>query len=205
MPLHPEMPEHVIKFQGKKACISGVLVDLFDPQPDQINLLDIGWGISGQIRFGGQCLFPYSVAQHAVLLSTIVPPHLAPVALMHDAAEAYVGDVILPLKMFMPFFDEIEEKILQIIFKKFGLDYTLLQELSEYDLMVCPHEARTLQPYEIWTEGIELREELLRMPILPWTPEETRRAFFLRADQILGVDTAMSDYVKFCQAVGVQP
>jgi hypothetical protein len=205
-----ERTEVLPSYVGKKVCVSGEILDIFNPNPINIDLIDIGWGLANQIRFGGQCLFPYSVGQHSVLLSRMVPEHLAAVALMHDAAEAYVGDIITPLKKLMPEFEVAEHKILRVVFEKFStfyhpLDFGLMEEFKTYDLQICWHEANTLQPYQTWTKDREVCPEIKSHRILQWTPEETRRAFFERADELIPQKMSwMQRYVRFCDSVGVQ-
>lgn len=83
---------------------SGLFFDPLDPRPEQIALRDIAHGLSNICRFGGQCRGFYSVAEH----SLGVAGHLCfnegesarfqVLGLLHDAAEAYLGDVPTPLK-----------------------------------------------------------------------------------------------------------
>lgn len=81
---------------------SGVRLDLEDPHPDDIRLADIAAALSKVCRFGAQAKQFYSVAQHAVLVHDLVvkagQPDLAPMALHHDSAEAFVCDLPSPLK-----------------------------------------------------------------------------------------------------------
>lgn len=81
---------------------SGLYVDLSDPRPEQIRLEAIAHGLAHTCRFAGQTFRFYSVAEHAVHVSHLVcaleRPELALVALHHDDAEAFLGDVTRPLK-----------------------------------------------------------------------------------------------------------
>lgn len=69
-----------------------------DPRPEEIHIVDIAAGLSMHCRYSGQCSQFYSVAEHAVLVSRHVAPEFAREALLHDSAEAYIGDMIRPLK-----------------------------------------------------------------------------------------------------------
>jgi len=88
---------------------SGRRVDLFDPDPATIDLGDIAFALSHQNRFNGHAGC-YSVAEHSVRVSKVCASD--PLAgLLHDAAEAYVGDLIRPLKAHLPGFDAIELRL----------------------------------------------------------------------------------------------
>jgi hypothetical protein len=80
---------------------TGRAFDLLNPDPDSIVIDDIAHHLALLNRFTGATAQPYSVAQHSVLCSLIVPRELALAALLHDAAEAYVTDVSRPLKVAM--------------------------------------------------------------------------------------------------------
>jgi 5'-deoxynucleotidase YfbR-like HD superfamily hydrolase len=85
---------------------SGLLVDLVDPRPEQICIEDIAWALSRTARFNGATggEFPYSVAQHSVWVSMVLQRFwnkdaaFALKALLHDAHEAYTGDIVTPMK-----------------------------------------------------------------------------------------------------------
>src|SRR5438128_12538670 len=68
-----------------------------DPRLDDICIEDIAHALSMLCRYGGQCQEFYSVAEHSVLMSYAVNPQHALWALLHDATESYMGDLIRPL------------------------------------------------------------------------------------------------------------
>src|SRR3954469_23683409 len=83
--------------------VSGRWVNPFDPDPEQLDIGDIARALANQCRFGGHCRVFYSVAQHSVAVSELVQQRGGDAedvfaALMHDAAEAYLGDMPHPLK-----------------------------------------------------------------------------------------------------------
>lgn len=123
----------------------GRKVDLLEPRPDDIDLLDIAHALSMICRYGGHCPRFYSVAEHSVLVSHIVPRRLALFGLLHDAHEAYLGDVITPLKNLLPPYRDIAQKWDQAISKKFKVDLTNLPvEVHQADAMALHFEMRTL-------------------------------------------------------------
>jgi hypothetical protein len=93
-----------------------------DPYPSEISIEDIAHSLAMQCRFAGHCLRFYSVAEHSVLVSRALPPHLKLWGLLHDAAEAYVLDVVRPLKPFLPGYREIEDRVMVAICAHFCLD-----------------------------------------------------------------------------------
>lgn len=109
-----------------------------------IDIHDIATALSKLCRFNGHCRLFYSVAEHSVHCSKYVSPENALAALLHDATEAYVGDLIRPIKRFMPDFEELEARIWESIAHKFGLPLDLPEEVHEADNSVLMAEARDL-------------------------------------------------------------
>lgn len=109
-------------------CHSGVYLDLANPQPDQIAIEDIASGLSKICRFGGQIDRFYSVCDHSINAAFLAGLWDYPVdaefaCLMHDAAEAYIGDIVKPLKIMLPDYRSIEQRIERVIGEKFDIDF----------------------------------------------------------------------------------
>jgi uncharacterized protein len=118
-------------------------IDLANIQPEQITIKDISAGLSKICRFSGQITRFYSVAQHSVILSKIVPERLKKVALLHDASEAYLQDIIKPLKNLLgESYTNLENKFEHAIFDRYGLDYDLLKEIKPYERFVYEQECK---------------------------------------------------------------
>jgi 5'-deoxynucleotidase YfbR-like HD superfamily hydrolase len=113
---------------------TGRRFDLLDPQPDMIHVGDIAHALSLLCRFTGHTRRFWSVASHSVLVSTIVPPEDAFAGLMHDAPEAYIGDVSSPLKSLLPEYKAIERGIWRAIADKFGIREKLPRSVKDADL-----------------------------------------------------------------------
>jgi hypothetical protein len=100
-----------------------------DPRADEVLLVDIAHQLAKVCRFGGATLDFYSVAEHSLRVADLVPPELRLQALLHDAAEAYCGDVVRPLKRNLVGFDEVEARIARVIGERFGVDLVTLHPL----------------------------------------------------------------------------
>lgn len=77
---------------------TGARVDLLDPDPETISIEDIAVHLGNICRYGGAVNKYYSVAEHAVRVSRLVPASLALKALHHDSHEAYTNDIVAPMK-----------------------------------------------------------------------------------------------------------
>lgn len=109
-------------------------VDLNNPSPEMLNLFDIATALSKICRFNGHLSEFYSVAQHSVLVSYLVPNELRKAALLHDAPEAYLGDVIKPLKNIIgEVYYTLEKKFEDAICRKFGIDTEHMARVKYYD------------------------------------------------------------------------
>lgn len=160
---------------------SGLELDLLDPKPELLEIRDIARGLSHACRFAGQCRTFYSVAQHSVNVSRWVGqyrPALALAALLHDASEAYLMDLVMPLKHLTLLGDEykrIEDKMMRAVAERFvapGL-YPLDPFIKKADHVVLACEAPFLMaPYyrrERWTLLTQERDPLFNIgePLLP--------------------------------------
>jgi hypothetical protein len=90
--------------------------DLESPTADMIDHRDIALGLSRQARYNGFTNGYYSVAEHSILVAswlmrTKKNPELAILGLIHDAAEAYIGDMVTPIKQHLPLYKIWEDRI----------------------------------------------------------------------------------------------
>lgn len=106
---------------NKSITYSGKLIDIFNISIEDIDILDIAYGLSNIPRFAGQVPF-YSVAKHSLVVASFLPEKLKLAGLLHDASEAYIGDVISPIKHKMQEYLDLEEQIMEIISKKWQID-----------------------------------------------------------------------------------
>src|SRR5690606_36354667 len=90
-----------------------------------IDIRDISASLANVCRFGGHVETFYSVAQHSVFVCRYVmkrDPSMGLAALLHDAAEAYIGDIMAPLTRELPAVADIETDILRAVFARYGVD-----------------------------------------------------------------------------------
>lgn len=116
-----------------------------DPRPEDIDPLDIARALSMLCRYNGHVDRFYSVAEHCVLMSLWVPEEDALWALLHDATEAYVGDMIRPLKRHMPDYQDAENRVMAAIVERFGLSsLSMPSSVHEADSRILLTERNTL-------------------------------------------------------------
>jgi 5'-deoxynucleotidase YfbR-like HD superfamily hydrolase len=126
---------------------SGRQFDLVKPTAAMISPNDIAHALAHLCRFNGHTRTHYSVAQHSLLVSSLVPTKHQLVALLHDATEAYIGDMTRPLKALMPAYRMTEETIWQAICHRFNLDPMLPECVVRADMVALATERRDLMPH----------------------------------------------------------
>lgn len=123
-------------------------------KPSDVHLTDIAHALCNICRFGGHCDIHYSVAEHSLHVAELVKEHKL-TALLHDAAEAYLGDIPTPIKAYLPEYKAMEKKVLDAIYERFDIEPLLGREKRELKfvdtVMVC-HEARYLLKRPQWLE-----------------------------------------------------
>lgn len=163
----------------------GHWIDYDDPSSFPISLIDISNALSNICRWGGHTLYPYSVAQHSWLLSYAVPRSLSKAALLHDAAEAYIGDIVTPLKKRIDFIEAFEASILGRIGDKYGVTSWEFEWVKPYDRRICIDEAQKLNRNDSLIDL--LRKEIgepLGVEIERWRFEHAREMFLDRCEEL---------------------
>lgn len=161
-----------------------------DPRPEDVDPTDIGHALSQICRYGGHTKRFYSVAEHTVIVSKWLAvqgesPELQLRGLLHDAAEAYVGDMVRPLKHHMPEYRRLEDRVLDVIGETFELGQlsVLPQRVREADNRILLDErARLLSsPTHAWEQdGLEP----LGVYIHGHQPADAERAWMTRLGEL---------------------
>lgn len=123
---------------------TGEVMNLLAPNPRLFDIDNIAHALSQLCRYTGQCKRFYSVAQHSVLVSTLLPPPLQLTGLLHDASEAFLGDVSRPLKQLLPVYKELEHRFSYALHDKFGGFYPHPPELRDADRLAYEIEVQVL-------------------------------------------------------------
>lgn len=175
----------------------------FTAREEDIDAIDIARSLSMTCRYNGHVRKFYSVAEHAVLMARYMllhpPQHktadevreLALWCLLHDGAEAYIGDMVRPLKITPRFeaYRELDDKLTSLIAVKY--------ELPVFDGQLIPAEVKVLDNRILLDERLELLTEPpeawqeeglapLGVEILGWYPPEAEREFLRLLDELDG-------------------
>jgi hypothetical protein len=179
--------------------------------PQLILVDDLAHSLSNVCRFGGHCRKFYSVAQHSILVARRVgelcpadmPAHVKAeaqlMALLHDATEAYLPDLVGPFKSryqvmvekadgpVLMDFDLLEKMLRDAIHVRFGLTYNHLAEdffahvLDQADKELLVTEARDLMSHLAGEWNIPLKP--LNFTITPWDSDESEIGFLKAFEQ----------------------
>lgn len=153
----------------------------FDPlalDPAIFDIRDIGRALAYQCRYNGHLPCFYSIAQHSVMVADMLPDELKQWGLLHDATEAYMGDVVFPVKALLPEFKSIENKVLACIVEKFGLNpKDEPKEVKQADLVALAWE---MWNFNFGSVDVEFPHERFD----PWSPDEAHAKFMRKAAEL---------------------
>lgn len=164
---------------------SGIEFDLFRPSSDKILIEDIAHHLSLLCRFTGACREFYSVAEHSIMVSSVLPAEYRLEGLLHDATEAYIGDMSSPVKNLssMSGFRTLESEIRCPISIKFDLQINVPLAVRDADFRMLETERLQLMrpaPASWFVEAPEPYSVLLSC----WSPEEAERKYLEMYDSI---------------------
>jgi len=163
--------------------VSGRLVHFLDPRPGEVIISDIAHSLAHQCRFTGHTRVHYSVAQHSCFVADMAPAYYKAEALMHDAAEAYLGDLASPIKRLMPQFRVIEGDLKRYIFRKYGLHSVYDDEIKKLDIFALVTEGRDL--IDDWAHQTAFGIDGAPQKIDPWSIAEAKAEFLFQFETLV--------------------
>lgn len=157
------------------------------PTPDMVCIEDVANALGNLCRFTGQVMKFYSVAEHSIHVSNVVPEDLALCALLHDATEAYVADIARPLKQMLPDYRYIESMVWNVVAEKFGLPMEMPKAIKDADMSMLELEASLLLPVFCY-EDLNLPGDMppAHIRLRYYDPQYARYAFMERYKQLTG-------------------
>ena len=184
--------------------LSGRRLDLLDPSPLDVEIEDIAHGLSRVARWNGQTEgdWPFSVAQHSLLVEELAG-HLKPglalhwrlAALLHDAPEYVVGDLISPFKAAVGLdYQSLEKRLFSAILLRFSLPAELPMQLTRL-IKRCDQAAAFLEATQLagfsdtearryFKLNLKLPLDQEHFPLRPLPPAEVKNAFLSRFSQL---------------------
>jgi len=183
--------------------LSGRRLDLIDPSPVDVEIADIAHGLARVARWNGQTFGPeiFSVAQHSLLVEFLLAqarPEASRAerlsALLHDAPEYVIGDMISPFKAVIGGdYKRIEARLLAAIRVRFGLPAETGRELEKAiktaDQQSAFYEAIRLAGFSVvearrYFAAPKVAHDLVDPYLSAWRPEEAQRRFLERFHEL---------------------
>lgn len=184
--------------------LSGRRLDLLDPTPVDVEIEDIAHGLSRVARWNGQTSghWAYSVAQHSLLVEAIsrhqgLPDRWWLAALLHDAAEYVVGDLVTPFKAAVGLdYKDLERRLQSTIRIRFGLPASLPQTaaaaIKRADRASAWLEAThlagfgTAEANRYFGRPPNVPQALAKQYLTPWPPADAKSEFLARFSELGG-------------------
>ncbi len=159
-----------------------------DARTNEIFILDIAHALSNMCRFNGHVREFYSVAQHSVLVSQLLPQELKLAGLLHDATEAYLPDLSRPVKYQLEEFRKAEDRLHLVIASRFDIPFPLPKEVKAADNAVLLSEMNSLMPktgphfQALHTDGEQPAVSIIN----PLPPKQAEQLFMQTFDDLMG-------------------
>lgn len=165
---------------------SGKRFSLQAPDAAQIDIKDIAHGLAYQCCYNGQTSHFYSLAQHSLLVASLVPAQHRLAALLHDAAAAYFGDMVRPLHRLVPDFHGLEKKIMTAVGEKFGVADFNTSAIRRAHLIALATEQRDVYPGAGEPSLLPGKSVPIPRRIDFMSPEEAKYQFLERFSELTG-------------------
>jgi len=187
--------------------LSGRRLDLLDPTPVDIEIEDIAHGLSFVARWNGQTSgkHPYSVAEHSLLVESLfshvnpgAPAHWKLAALLHDAPEYVIGDMISPVKSAVgPGYGALDDRLAAAIHLRFGLPtqipVQIKRQIKKADKTSAWLEATQIAGFSKAEAdrlfGVQHHSLIQNFVIELRPPIQSREAFLIRHNALLALLT----------------
>ncbi|SEW02196.1 hypothetical protein SAMN05428988_1338 [Chitinophaga sp. YR573] len=168
---------------------SGTKISIQYPTAEMILIEDIAAALSKICRFGGHVRKFYSVAQHSCLVASLLATAIMLEGLLHDGSEAYLGDVIKPLKVMLgAVYGNLEGGFEQAIRTRFGLRYGphIHDAIKRADMLALELEHEAFQkgnfkPLKRLSSKVDLSDDFTRC----WPPDEAYNHFMVMFNIII--------------------
>ncbi len=167
---------------GRIQTYMGNQIDPLNPDPKDVDIRDIAHSLALQCRFTGHTREFYSVAQHSVLVSTMVPERDRVWAILHDATEAYLADLARPIKLqpgFGEMYKEAEGRLMDAIADAFGIGREMPASVKEWDTHLLGAEMRDMMT------GLDMPTKYTDR-IVGWKPLEAEQMFLSKWNTYTG-------------------
>lgn len=162
-----------------------------DPRADEVFIEDIAHALGNLCRYAGHTRLFYSVAEHSILVSRLVPQQHALAALLHDATEAYCVDIPRPLKQSLPEYKVIEARNWAAIAARFDLALELPECVHHADVAMLFAERDALllpSPREDWGMGLKTPMKAKASDIFGYMPGRASARFLDRYNELANVE-----------------
>ena len=177
---------------GAIHVIGGTIFDFINPETSTFDINDVAHSLARLCRFTGHVTFEsYTVGQHSLEASYLVPPNLALATLLHDATEFVINDLSSPLKELLLDYRRLEAIVEREVMRRFGIPIELFQPhmhplIKHADLVMLATERRDVCPQSDvrWAclDGIEPRAARIR----EMRPNEVKAQFLCRYFELKG-------------------
>ena len=168
------------------ATQSGRVFWPLDPRAEEVDIHDIAHALGNLCRYGGHSRDFYSVAEHSIHVSRLVPAEHALCGLMHDATEAYLVDMPRPIKAGLPRYREIEGRLWRVIAAKYRLPIQMPQCVIDADVAMLFTERDQLlpnAPQEGWGMGLTT-PVVADVTIFGYSPAKAAARFLQRFQEL---------------------
>jgi uncharacterized protein len=189
--------ENLVNQDPGIALPSGGYFKFLEPETSDFTIEDIAHNLSHIARYNGAARYHYSVALHSVNVSRLVPEEFAFEALMHDAAEAFFGDMTSPLKRLCGDYCKLLEAGEAEVAKRFNLPFPHSPEVKHADMQALWAEKSHLIPtadnhpraaWPEWDDYTLPREVLKYVVLVEMNPWEAKRRFLDRYSELAVVN-----------------